>query len=68
MSIDELFIKHVFRKRGLADYFISTILSEYKQDISCVEIVVSKNNVTGMNLWSKHGFTPNDYLSMCKTL
>jgi len=68
MSIDELFIKDAFRKRGLADYFISAILSEYKQDISCVEIVVSKDNIPGMSLWAKHGFTPNDYLSMYKIL
>ena len=68
MSIDELFIKGEFRKIGLADYFISTILSEYKQDISCIEIVVSKDNIAGMSLWAKHGFTPSDYLSMYKTL
>ena len=51
MEIDEIYIKPMFRNRGIASHFISQILEEYKNDIVNVSIIVKKDNEAAINLY-----------------
>jgi len=68
MEIDEIYIKDEFREKGIANDFVSTIIAEYRHDVTYVEVVVMKDNIAALKLCEKHGFIANDYIAMHKTL
>jgi len=68
MFIDELYVKEDFRTKGIASFFLSSIISEYKNDVVYVEVVISKNNRADVNICQKIGFVVNNYISMHKVL
>ena len=51
MEIDEIYIIDKFRKKGLASYFISKIITDYKNEVACIEVVVKKENEIALNLF-----------------
>ena len=68
MSIDEIYIKDEYRRKGVASCVVSTVIAEYEHEVPYVEIVVRKDNATSISLWNKFDFAPNDYLTMHKFL
>ena len=67
MEIDEIFIIDKYRNNGLANYFLSSILSEYENSVVYIEVAVKKDNQAAINLCKKFGFSFNEYLIMYKT-
>ncbi len=68
MFIDELYIKENYRNMGLGSYFISSLIFEYRQKVSCIELVVAKDNRNAINFYKKFDFVFNDFTTMYRAI
>ena len=64
MAIDEIFIEEEFRNRGILDYFSAKIISDYKNEVNCIEVAIRPGNKAVIRICEKLGFTQDEYVLM----